>query len=137
MSSMQAQPQAAAAAASPLSEREELANLRALHAQMQTAGQELQKRVASMEQEKAALVAAATLAATSKGPSPKGPTPSEFHGKTGSYEVDAWIRDMKVQFEFYRGRFPDEESKVRHAAMFLKGKAAEWWEAVRDLTLSL
>ena len=126
---MQAQPQAAAAAASPLSEREELANLRALHAQMQTAGQELQKRVASMEQEKAALVAAATLAATSKGPSPKGPTPSEFHGKTGSYEVDAWIRDMKVQFEFYRGRFPDEESKVRHAAMFLKGKAAEWWEA--------
>ena len=35
-----------------------------------------------------------------------------------------------VQFAFYGARvFPDDAAKVRHAAMFLKGRAAEWWDA--------
>ena len=110
----------------------------ALNAQMQAAGAELQKKVQALEAEKIALLAQRnSSAASSPGVSsashghPKGPTPPEFHGtKTGGYEIDAWVRDMRVQFSFYGARvFPDDTSKVRHAAMFLKGRAAEWWDA--------
>jgi len=110
----------------------------ALNAQMQAAGAELQKKVQALEAEKAALLAqrngaAASSASGSSGSHshPKGPTPPEFHGtKTGGYEIDAWVRDMRVQFSFYGARvFPDDTAKVRHAAMFLKGRAAEWWDA--------
>ena len=109
---------------------------------MQSAGTDLQKQVAALEQEKANLLAqqqAARSAAAAAGPAaaasprhgyPKGPTPPEFNGsKTNSYEIDAWVRDMKVQFAFYPAAFPDDAAKVRHAAMFLKGRAAEWWES--------
>jgi hypothetical protein len=105
---------------------------------MQAAGNALQQKVAALEAEKAALLAQQSRngAAASSGGSgghshPKGPTPPEFHGtKTGGYEIDAWVRDMRVQFSFYGARvFPDDAAKVRHAAMFLKGRAAEWWDA--------
>lgn len=110
----------------------------ALNAQMKAAGAELEKKVQALEAEKAALLAQRNgAAASSTGMSsasyshPKGPTPPEFHGtKTGGYEIDAWVRDMRVQFSFYGARvFPDDTAKVRHAAMFLKGRAAEWWDA--------
>jgi hypothetical protein len=117
----------------------ELAAARAHNASMQAAGTALQQKVAALEAEKATLLAqqmARNGAAASSGGSgghshPKGPTPPEFHGtKTGGYEVDAWMRDMRVQFSFYGARvFPDDAAKVRHAAMFLKGRAAEWWDA--------
>ena len=114
----------------------DLAAALAHNAQMQSAGAALQQRVAQLEAEKVALQQRAAAAVSTQGsgsrPSrPKGPTPPEFHGlKTGGFEIDAWIRDMKVQFEFYGSHeFPDDASKVRHAAMFLKGRAAEWWEA--------
>jgi hypothetical protein len=106
------------------------------NARMQKAGTALQRQVAALEAEKAALqaaVASARAPAPTAGSHgrPKGPVPPEFHGtKIGGYEVDAWIRDMKVQFSFYGAReFPDDAAKVRHAAMFLKGRAAEWWES--------
>jgi Ty3 transposon capsid-like protein/Zinc knuckle len=107
----------------------DLAAALAHNAQMQSAGTALQQRVAQLEAEKAALQQRA--AAGSRFSRPKGPAPPEFHGlKTGGFEIDAWLRDMKVQFEFYGPHeFPDDASKVRHAAMFLKGRAAEWWEA--------
>jgi ribosomal protein S6E (S10) len=110
----------------------------ALNAQMKAAGAELEKKVQALEAEKAALLAQRNgAAASSAGMSnaghghPKGPTPPEFHGtKTGGYEIDAWVRDMRVQFSFYGARvFPDDTAKVCHAAMFLKGRAAEWWDA--------
>jgi hypothetical protein len=110
----------------------------ALNAQMKAAGAELEKKVQALEAEKAALLAQRNgAAASSAGASsashghPKGPTPPEFHGtKTGGYEIDAWVRDMRVQFSFYGARvFADDTAKVRHAAMFLKGRAAEWWDA--------
>ena len=115
----------------------------ALHqnAAMQKAGAVLEQRVAALEAEKAALLRAAAARETSLALQSsqghhshsrlKGPTPPEFHGsKASGYEIDSWIRDMKVQFAFYGPReFPDDASKVRHAAMFLKGRAAEWWEA--------
>jgi Ty3 transposon capsid-like protein/Zinc knuckle len=114
----------------------DLAAALAHNAQMQSAGAALQQRVVQLEAEKAALQqrAAATVPTQGFGPRssrPKGPTPPEFHGlKIGGFEIDAWIRDMKVQFEFYGPHeFPDDASKVRHASMFLKGRAAEWWEA--------
>lgn len=130
------------AAASPSSSSSpapvDVAAVLALNAQMQAAGAELQKKVQALEAEKAALLAQRNgAAASSSGGSsasqghPKGPTPPEFHGtKTGGYEIDAWVRDMRVQFSFYGARvFPDDTAKVRHAAMFLKGRAAEWWDA--------
>lgn len=120
----------------------DVASVLAMNSQMQAAGAELQKKVQALEAEKAALLAQRNSAAAAASPSasfhigashghPKGPTPPEFHGtKTGGYEIDAWVRDMKVQFSFYGARvFPDDASKVRHASMFLKGRAAEWWEA--------
>jgi hypothetical protein len=116
----------------------DVAAVLALNAQMQAAGAELQKKVQALEAEKAALLAQRNGAAASSASGssanhahPKGPTPPEFHGtKTGGYEIDAWVRDMRVQFSFYGARvFPDDTAKVRHAAMFLKGRAAEWWDA--------
>jgi hypothetical protein len=116
----------------------DLAAALALNAQMQAAGADLQKQVAALEQEKANLLAqqqasrsaTSSAAAAQRLPYPKGPTAPEFHGsKIGGYEIDAWVRDMKIQFEFYSSSFPDDAAKVRHAAMFLKGQAAEWWEA--------
>lgn len=115
-----------------------------LNAQMQAAGAKLQEKVAALEQEKANLLAqqqahrspVASSSSGSSGPSqrtgyPKGPTPPEFNGsKTNSFEIDSWVRDMKTQFEFYGSSvFPDDPAKVRHAAMYLKGRAAEWWES--------
>lgn len=116
----------------------DLSAVLALNAQMKAAGADLEKKVQTLEAEKAALLAAqrSSAAASSAGSGashghPKGPTPPEFHGtKTGGYEIDAWVRDMRVQFSFYGARvFPDDTAKVRHAAMFLKGRAAEWWDA--------
>ena len=119
----------------------ELAAARAHNAQMQAAGTALQQQVAALEAEKAALLLAQSSRSSSPAaafsPSsgghghPKGPTPPEFHGtKTGGYEIDSWVRDMRNQFDFYGARvFPDDAAKVRHAAMFLKGRAAEWWDA--------
>ena len=122
----------------------DLAAALSLNAQMQAAGAELQKKVAALEQEKANLLAqqqalrsaAASSSSSSSGPAqktgfPKGPTPPEFNGaKTGGFEIDSWVRDMKTQFMFYGASvFPDDAAKVRHAAMFLKGRAAEWWES--------
>ena len=116
----------------------ELAAALARNQQMQAAGTALEQKVAALEAEKAALLAQQVRGSAAAGRSggasvghPKGPTPPEFHGtKTGGYEIDSWVRDMRVQFTFYGARvFPDDTAKVRHAAMFLKGRAAEWWDA--------
>jgi hypothetical protein len=139
----------ASASASPPPPTNEVDQLRAQNAQMQAAGLALQQRVAALEAERVQLRQHLTSTAAQQTGSlgvavveqqgatagghgrPKGPTPPEFHGtKTGGYEIDAWIRDMKTQFAFYGVRvFPDDAAMVRHAAMFLKGRAAEWWEA--------
>jgi hypothetical protein len=121
----------------------DLAAALAQNAQMKAAGTALEQQVAALEAEKAALLRAAAASGSATAGSgqpgapaphhgyPKGPTPPEFHGtKTGGYEIDSWIRDMRTQFTFYGARvFPNEAAMVRHAAMFLKGRAAEWWEA--------
>lgn len=62
---------------------------------------------------------------------PKGPTPPEFSGTKVSLqgrEVDSFLREMGKFFEYYPLEFPDDTSKVRYAALFLKGAAAEWWD---------
>ena len=61
---------------------------------------------------------------------PKPPSAPEFSGlHLKGYEVDAWLREMKKQFDHYGSpTFPDDEAKVRHAALFLKGPALEWWD---------
>ena len=129
-------PPAASPASSASPAPVDLSAVLALNAQMKAAGAELEKKVQALEAEKAALFAAQRNSGSSSSVSsvshghPKGPTPPEFHGtKTGGYEIDSWVRDMRVQFSFYGARvFPDDTAKVRHAAMFLKGRAAEWWD---------
>ena len=134
-----ASPQSVLGALSPSADpAAELAAARAQNAQMQAAGTALQQKVAALEAEKAAMLLVQSTRSGASGSSgsgyvsqPKGPTPPEFHGtKTGGYEIDSWVRDMRNQFDFYGVRvFPDDTAKVRHAAMFLKGRAAEWWDA--------
>jgi hypothetical protein len=117
--------------------------------QMREAGQALEARLAALQTEKAALEqrqaslqqqVAAAASAVSAAPRavpgvghgrPKAPTPPEFHGtKTSAHEIDVFVREMLIQFSYYgAGVFPDDESKVRFAAMYLKGRAAEWWDA--------
>jgi hypothetical protein len=87
-------------------------------------------------QRNAELEAAAKQAAQASKPSshvakPKPPTAPEFSGAhLKGYEVDAWLREMKKQFDHYgESVFPDGVAMVRHAALFFKGAALEWWDA--------
>ena len=85
-------------------------------------------------QRNAELVEAAKRAAQAPRPSSHGPKPPstpEFSGAhLKGYEVDAWLREMKKQFDHYgEGVFPDGAAMVRHAALFFKGPALEWWDA--------
>jgi hypothetical protein len=64
---------------------------------------------------------------------PKGPSPPEFSGSKQSLqgrEVDAFLREMAKFFSYYSAEFPDDASRVRYATLFLKGAAAEWWDAL-------
>ena len=123
-----------------------LASTMAENQAMHTAGALLQQQVAALNAEKERLLGLLSLSqqqsataasvgqpATSSNTvsfgKPKGPTPSEFHGRKIGFEVDSWIRDMKVQFECYPSMFTTDTEKVRHVGRFLKGPAAEWWEA--------
>jgi hypothetical protein len=115
----------------------ELAAALELNKQMHVAGVKLQKENAELQQQAVAARSTAASSTSTSVPStpqygyPKGPTPPEFNGtKVGGPEIDAWVRDMRAQFTCYGAqRFPDDAAKVRHAALFLKGRAAEWWEA--------
>jgi hypothetical protein len=112
--------------------------------QMREAGSMLEMQVEQLRAENAALqlaqqqAAAAAAAAqarqaTGSRPGPKGPTPPEFSGSKQSLhgrEVDAFIRDMEKCMSYYASNYPTEESKVKYAALFLKGAAAEWWDAL-------
>jgi len=114
-----------------------LASTMAENQAMHSAGALLQQQVAALAAEKERLLAMLAQQQASAVPpatnlvsfgKPKGPTPTEFHGRKIGFEVDSWIRDMKVQFECYPSMFTTDCEKVRHAARFFKGPAAEWWE---------
>ncbi len=76
-------------------------------------------------QRNAELVEAAKHAAQaprqlSHGAKPKPPSTPEFSGAhLKGYEVDAWLREMRKQFDHYGDSvFPDGAAMVRHAALF-------------------
>ena len=94
----------------------------------------LQKRIDFLMQEGARVVAekealAAKLATVGQGGKGLRPPPVPlFHGAMG-YEIDVWVREMNEQFEFEPLVYPanDEMLRVRTAARYLKGTAADWW----------
>ena len=96
-------------------------------------GNTLMQRNAELAQEAAALRAAQVPAPRMSlhVAKPKPPSAPEFSGShLKGYEVDSWLREMKKQFDHYgESVFPDEAAKVRHAALYFKGPALEWWDA--------
>lgn len=107
------------------------AHVQALEAQierMNRDGTALMQRNAELE------AAAKRAARPSPGPhvaKPKPPTAPDFSGShLKGYEVDSWVREMKKQFDHFGEQvFPDGAAMVRHAALFFKGPALEWWDA--------
>ena len=94
-------------------------------------GNALMQRNRDLEREAAAL-RGAHASRPSHPHRPKPPSAPEFSGAhLKGYEVDSWVREMKKQFDFHDASvFPDGASRVRYAAMFFKGAALEWWDAM-------
>ena len=128
------------------------AELQAAHAEIQRLNAEGQKVVselaAARQQVAAAAAAAAAASAASSSSSsagssvsssrPPGPLQSKlkapptpvFKGEMGS-AVDSWLRSLQKQFTFYgigSVEFPDPQSCVNYAVMYLEGPALEWWD---------
>lgn len=58
------------------------------------------------------------------------PLPPQFKGEVG-FAVDAWIRRLTKQIDFYgSSQFPDDESRIRFAVMYLEGAAMDWWDKI-------
>ena len=58
------------------------------------------------------------------------PIAPQFKGEVG-FGVDTWIRRLTKQFDFYgASQFPDDESRIRFAVMYLEGSAMDWWDKI-------
>ena len=92
----------------------------------------LQLEAQLLQAQRASQAPSSSLSRSSNSGRPRGPDAPEFNGAhIKGFEVDSWVREMKKQFAFYGPiEFPTDAAKVRHAAFFLKGAAAEWWDTV-------
>jgi hypothetical protein len=86
--------------------------------QMQSAVQHL----LTQQQQQAAAAAAAPV----RTKLPKLPPPSKFRGESG-FRVDAWIRELQRQFEYYDPDFASDDLRIRFAVAFMEDLAAQWW----------
>ena len=58
------------------------------------------------------------------------PIAPQFKGEVG-FAVDTWVRRLTKQFDFYgASQFPDDESRIRFAVMYLEGAAMDWWDKI-------
>lgn len=58
------------------------------------------------------------------------PIAPQFKGEVG-FGVDTWIRRLTKQFDFYgASQFPDDDSRIRFAVMYLEGSAMDWWDKI-------
>jgi hypothetical protein len=58
------------------------------------------------------------------------PIAPQFKGEVG-FGVDTWIRRITKQFDYYgASQFPDAESRIRFAVMYLEGSAMDWWDKI-------
>ena len=119
-----------ASAPPPLDLAAQLHEAQAQIERMNRDGTALMQRNAELEREAVAHRVAHASKPSMHLTKPKPPTAPEFTGAhLRGYEVDSWVREMKKQFDHYgRGVFPDGAAMVRHAALFFKGPALEWWD---------
>lgn len=124
----------------PFTAAEAVAHIANLEAQLATATQQLasansegRRYVALYDAEKAKSVtqqqsiSAATAAAVNR---VKVPAVPQFKGEIG-YSVDGWLRRLVKHFDFYGAvSFPNDESKIKFAVMFLEGAAMDWWDGL-------
>lgn len=55
-----------------------------------------------------------------------------FKGEVG-FGVDSWLRRIVKQFDFYGIQvFPNDESRIRFAIMYLEGSAMDWWDKILE-----
>ena len=60
----------------------------------------------------------------------KVPIVPQFKGEVG-FAIDTWVRRLVKQFEFYGPQiFPNDESRIRFAVMYLEGGAMDWWDKI-------
>lgn len=60
----------------------------------------------------------------------KVPIVQQFKGEVG-FGVDSWLRRLTKQFEYYGPLvFPNDESRIRFAVMYLEGGAMDWWDKI-------
>lgn len=112
----------AVAAAAPSDAAATIAQLQAQVMQL------YQMHVASQQQNSNAAAPPAPSGASSHGPSVKISNPSPFKGEMG-FAVDDWLGEMQQQFAYYDTKFPDDASRIRYAAAFLRGPALQWWNS--------
>lgn len=89
-------------------------------AQFQQMSSALQHLLNQQQQQAAAAAAAARIRL------PKLPPPTKFRGESG-FRVDAWIRELQRQFDYYDTEFPSDKERVKFAAAFMEDLAAQWW----------
>src|SRR3954462_921833 len=60
------------------------------------------------------------------------PPIATFKGEVG-FGVDTWLRRIVKQFEYHGPQvFPNDESRIRFAVMYLEGSAMDWWDKILD-----
>ena len=58
----------------------------------------------------------------------KVPIIPSFKGEVG-FAVDGWLRILRKHMDFYGVQsFPDDQSRIRLAVMYLEGAAMDWWD---------
>jgi hypothetical protein len=118
-----------------------------LEQQLQVMSEENRRLQAAAQQLQAAAAAGSAppvnvlpLAGTAGGQRPlrgsggklKAPKLAMFTGYTSGFnQVDIWLRNVKKHFDHYGiQEFPDDETKIQFAVMYLDGPALEWWDSL-------
>jgi hypothetical protein len=107
-----------------------LAHIAKLEQQLASANAEGNRVVAAYNQEKLKSQQQQVSAASRTGL--KVPVLPGFKGEVG-FGVDNWLRRLVKHFEFFGdSAFPDDDSRIRFAIMFLEGGAMDWWDNIPE-----
>ena len=112
--------------------QEAVTHIQDLETQLAQANKDGNRLLAAYNAEKAALAVEKAKSFAGAISRVKTPVVPSFRGEIG-FGVDSWLRRLLKQFDFYGGTtFPDEESRIRYAVMFLDGPAMDWWDGLSD-----
>jgi Ty3 transposon capsid-like protein len=108
-----------------------LQHIAKLEQQLAAANAEGNRVVAALNAEKVKSQQQASSAASRTGL--KVPVPPGFKGEVG-FGIDNWLRRLVKHFEFFGDQaFPDDDSRIRFAVMFLEGGAMDWWDNIPEV----